>query len=115
MGGAFWNDAVRTCWDSCCECRYKVDTSPARNTTYSQAIIAVPKYPPAEELDELLKVQLIFDKFVDEHKDHLSAKNYFALLHRVKGSNTEVVRICLPSTVAKCLHICVQVSTAHGA
>ncbi|KAL8270368.1 hypothetical protein Esti_005692 [Eimeria stiedai] len=69
---------------------YKVDTSPPRNTAYSQAIIAVPKYPPAEELDELLKVQLIFDKFVDDHKDHLSAKNYFTLLRRVKGSDADL-------------------------
>ena len=88
--------AVQNQRNSCCACRYKVDTSPPRNTTYSQAIIAVPKYPPAEELDELLKVQLIFDKFVDEHKDHLSAKNYLALLHRVKGSDAEIVRWQLP-------------------
>ncbi|XP_026190324.1 LOW QUALITY PROTEIN: uncharacterized protein LOC113146614 [Cyclospora cayetanensis] len=69
---------------------YKVDTSPPPNTTYNQAIIAVPKYPPAEELDELLKVQLIFDKFVEAHKDHLSAKNYFSLLQRVKGSDADL-------------------------
>ncbi|CDJ37889.1 EF hand domain-containing protein, putative [Eimeria tenella] len=71
---------------------YKVDTSPAPNTSYSQAIIAVPKYPPAEELDEMLKVQLIFDKFVDDHKDKLTAKNYLALLRRVKGSDTELTQ-----------------------
>lgn len=75
-----------------------MDSSPERNTNYSQAIIAVPKYPPAEELDELLKVQLIFDKFVDDHKDHLSKSNYFSLLRRVKGNDTQLVSMSLPSS-----------------
>ncbi|CDJ45703.1 EF hand family protein, related [Eimeria brunetti] len=68
---------------------YKVDISPAPGSCCSQALIAVPKYPPADELDEMLKVQLIFDKFAEEHADKLTAKDYFQLLRKVKGSDAD--------------------------
>lgn len=69
-----------------------MESPPPSNTTYNMAIIAVPRYPPADELDDILKAQLIFDYFVEEGKEHLSARNYYNLLAKVRGGQSDVVR-----------------------
>lgn len=57
---------------------YKVDRKPALHQKYFAAIIAVPKWPPADQVDDTNKLALIFDHF-DANSDDVWTLDEFSL------------------------------------
>ncbi|KFH10879.1 EF hand domain-containing protein, partial [Toxoplasma gondii MAS] len=68
---------------------YKIERAPQPGQSYSYAIVAVPRYPPAEELDDVLKTQLVFDYFNKEGKDYLSKSEFIAFLNKLRDSQAD--------------------------
>ncbi|PFH34767.1 EF hand domain-containing protein [Besnoitia besnoiti] len=68
---------------------YKVEHSPQPGQSYSYAIVALPRYPPPDELDDVLKTQMVFDYFNKEGKDYLTSTEFIAFLKKLRDSQAE--------------------------
>ncbi|PHJ22833.1 ef hand domain-containing protein [Cystoisospora suis] len=68
---------------------YKVENRPQPGQSYTYAIVALPRYPPPDELDDLLKTQMVFDYFNKEGKEYLTKTEFLALLNKVRDSQAD--------------------------